>query len=299
MPSNSITIRRVSTAEEFENLESKWNTLFAQNHIQSAFLTWAWLFSWWTVYREGKELWIITAWQDKELVGILPLMLEEEKENGFTFQILRSLGSPQSDVGGALVKESELKIINAMSQHLIAQQKKWDVLELNYFREDDPVPRKIKMNLRQSGMASREKVYEHFYVPLEKNWEHLLSQLSRKFRKNLRRAARGTAKAGEVKLKHFAGEKINWAIFQEIIKINQYAPYPLLANSPKEQSFHKELQKYTVAKKILTVFILFVNAAPVAYEYGFVAKKRYEAWRAGYDTRFDSTVSVGNFYPKW
>lgn len=291
--SRNITTRRISTTKEFKELKQSWDALLAQNHIQSAFLTWAWLYAWWKIYKNEKKLWVITAWQEKELLGIFPLMLEDEKRKGFTFRILRSLGNPQSDVGGILIKDENQEAATALIQHLVDQKKKWDMLELNYFRQDDPMLALAKKHLHQSGMASREKSYKHFYIPLEENWEDLLSRLSRKFRKNLRRAARNAAKIGAIKLEHFSGEKINWEVFEKIININKYAHYPLLFNSPQEQAFHKELQQYPDAKNFLTVFVLSINGEAIAYEYGFLSQKRYEVWRAGYDTRFDQTISVG------
>ena len=298
MKKENIHIRHISTTEEFENLENPWSELLAENHIQSAFLSWEWLFSWWQVYDQEKELWLISAWQNEELVGIIPLMLQDEKTNGLNFRTLLPLGSPQCDVSGFLVKNMREEILFALSKYLLEQRKLWDTLALNHFAPNDPALAYLKIIFQKEGFKTREKVSEHYYLELNKNWEELLANLSRKFRKNLRRAARLAEGTGKVSLSHYSGDEVTWQIFQKIIDINQHARFPLIYQSPEEQSFHKELSERASKKDLISVFLLSIDNIPLAYEYGFTYKNRYEAWRAGYDMRFDPTISIGKLLSK-
>ena len=290
---NQLSTYRISTTEEFEKLQDAWGKLLEQSHAQSAFLTWEWLFSWWKVYNDTSTLWILTTWKNDELLGILPLGLYDTKKSGLNFRTLRPLGSPHVDVSGVLVKDQNEDVIESLCQYFVDHNKDWDILEINHYRQDDPVLFFLKSSLSQKGLISREKINDHFHVTLEGSWEELHSKLSRRFRKNLRRAARRSKESGEVTFEHFSGEKINWEVFKKIINVNQHSQYPLLFNSPREQAFHKELTEHAYTKKILTVFILSIDNIPLAYEYGFIYGHNYESWRAGYDTRNDPTISIG------
>ena len=291
--SQKLSTYHISTTEEFEKLKNIWGELLAQNHVQSAFMAWEWLFSWWKIYNETCQLWIVTTWKGEELLGILPLGLYNEKKRSIHFRTLRPLGCPQIDVSGVLVKDQNEDVLESLCQYLVDRHTDWDILELKYYRQDDPALVFFKSSLRQKGLSFREKTNNHFHISLEGSWAEYRPKLSRKFRKNLRRAARHAHESGEVAFEHFSGANITWQVFEKIIKVNQYTHYPLLFNSSREQAFHKELTKHTHTKEILTVFLLSIDKIPLAYEYGFIYKDRYESWRAGYDTRSDPIMSLG------
>ena len=296
--SATIRIHQISEKEEFLNLKDAWGNLFAQNYIQSAFLSWEWLYSWWEVYEDEQKLWIITAWNADELVGIVPLMYASEKRRGFSFNTLYPLGSPLCDVSGILLKDESEAVLRAMSDYLIQQKGDWDTLVFNNFRQDDFALVWIKSYLHDAGMKIREKSSDHFYIPLTGNWDEYLASLPRGFRKNIRRATRGSARKGEVSCLHFLGKNATWQVFQKIIKIDRYSKYPIIYQSDKEQAFHKLLFSYTPAKNKIELFFLEIDNIPVAYEYGFVQNGRYESWRASYDYRFDPKISIGTLLSK-
>ncbi|MCP4141126.1 MAG: GNAT family N-acetyltransferase [Chloroflexi bacterium] len=298
MKKENIHIRHIGTTEEFESLENAWSELLVQNHVQSAFLSWEWLFSWWKVYAQKKELWLISAWQNEELVGIIPLMLQDEEKSGFHFRTLFPLGSPHCDVTGVLVKNIREEILLALSKYLLEQKKLWDTLALNHFTPNDPALAYIKTIFQEEGLKTREKFSDHYYLELNETWEELHANLSRKFRKNLRRASRLAEGTGKVSMSHYSGSEVTWPTFQKIVDINQHARFPLIYQSPEEQAFHKELSERASKRDLVSIFLLSIDNIPLAYEYGFTYKKRYEAWRAGYDMRFDPAISIGKLLSK-
>jgi CelD/BcsL family acetyltransferase involved in cellulose biosynthesis len=288
---DEIQIRHISEETEFKTLKESWSSLLHQNHINDAFLTWEWLFSWWMVFKEGKQLWLITAWKKNKLVGIAPLMLEKRGKLGLNSKILCTLGTPMNDVGGLIIQDQDGKILDALIAYIMEQKKKWDILELTEFLVEGPEIKALKDAFNHPGFSIVEKNREHYYLPIETNWETYYESLSRKFRKNLRRAERNTEKLGTVKIKRYAGDQLAWEHFESIIDINQHAHYPRLYHSKREQDFLKELLKH--ASQWLNVYILTVDKDKIAYEYGFLYNDCFEDWRAGFDTRIDPSISVG------
>ncbi len=294
----AVEVRTIHETKEFERLEDQWNHLLAQNHTQSAFLTWEWLFSWWQVYEQGHKLWLVTAWREEELVGIIPLMLSNKQKYSLSFRMLRPLGSPHCDVSGIILKNNNEEVLALLSDFLVKQEQYWDILEFNRYAQDDPALKFIKGYFDKAGYKSRVKIYDHFYIPLKGKWDDYLANLSKKFREILRRSARRAAKIGEVSFQYFSGEEASWEIFQKIIEINRYSKYPIIYQSEKEQIFHKKLFTRMPGKGLLNIFLLEVDNIPVAYQYGFVQNKRYEPWRVAYDFRFPPRVSVGTLLYK-
>ncbi|MBT3321162.1 MAG: GNAT family N-acetyltransferase [Anaerolineae bacterium] len=293
-----ISIRKINSTEEFHSLEGDWGQLLAQNHVQSAFLSWEWLYSWWEIYNEGHELWLLTAWNNNELYGVMPLMISTEKRRGFSFRVLHPLGTPLGDASGFLLKDKSEAALFAMSNYLLQHKKDWDTLLLNNFTQSDIVLTWLKSYLNDKGMIKREKISEHFYIHLKGKWDEYSASLSSRFRKNLRRATRNAAKSGVVSFIYFPGKKAKWEVFQKIIKLDQYSKYPIIYQSIQEQEFHKKLFKRMQEKEQLVLFLLEINDIPLAYEYGFIQNGKYESWRASYDYRFDPKVSIGTLLSK-
>jgi CelD/BcsL family acetyltransferase involved in cellulose biosynthesis len=58
----------------FSRLRPLWNRLLRAGAASSAFLTFAWLFTWWCHLSAGRDLLIIAVWQDEKLAALAPLM---------------------------------------------------------------------------------------------------------------------------------------------------------------------------------------------------------------------------------
>jgi len=288
---NDIQIRHITDISEFKTLKGPWNALLKQNHINDAFLTWEWLFSWWKVFNKGKQLWLVTAWKSNQLVGIAPLMLERRGKLGLGSKILCTLGTPMNDVGGFIIQNQDMQILEDLIANILNQKKKWDILELTEFPIAGPEIESLKTAFDQPGFSIVEKDREHYYLPIETTWDEYYQGLSRKFKKNLRRAERNANKLGEVKIKHYAGNQLAWEHFESVININQHAHYSRLYNSKLEQDFLKEL--LGCASQWMNAYFLGIDNDQVAYEYGFLYNNSFEDWRAGFDTRVDPKISIG------
>jgi len=288
---DSIQIQHITETPEFKSLKDSWNALLEQNHINDAFLSWEWLFSWWKVFNQGKKLWLVTAWKSNQLVGIAPLMLEKRGKLGLGSKILCTLGTPMNDVGGFIIQNQDVQILEALICYIIEQRKKWDILELTEFPVDGPEIQAFESAFNHPGYSIVEKDREHYYLPIDTSWEEYYQGLSSKFRKNLRRADRNSSKLGTVKVKHIAGTRLSWEHFETIVDINQHVHFPRLYHSKLEQDFLKELLDR--ASKWINIYFLYIDDNPIAYEYGFLYNNSFEDWRAGFDTRIDPSVSVG------
>ncbi len=290
---STINIKQISDVGSFINLKDQWKQLLSESPTQSAFLSWEWLYAWWMVYGENKQLYLLTAWRESALVGIAPLMMEKRKKAGFGLKVLTSLGTPQSDIGGFIYGVNDTEVVDTLFKYLADHKNEWDMIELNEFLESCAERTSMKQIFSQIGMPMLEGINQHYFIPLEGNWESYKQNLPKKFRYNLGRAVRLAEEIGPVEFKHYTGTEMNEEVIQTIIEINRYSHYPRLYNLPVEQAFLKALSRQMAEVSWFGVYLLFVNKQPVAYEYGFHYNGRFEDWRAGFDTRMASNISIG------
>lgn len=288
-----IDIKRIGDVDSFANLKDQWKQLLSESTIQSAFLSWEWLYSWWQVYGERKQLYLLTAWRGSALVGIAPLMREKRKKLGIGLKVLTSLGTPQSDIGGFIYRANDTEVVDTLFKYLADHKNEWDMIELNEFLESCAERTVVKQVFSQSHTPILDDIHQHYHIPLEGNWESYKQNLPKKFRYNLGRAVRLAEEIGPVEFKHYTGREMNEELIQTIIQINRYSHYPRLYHLPFEQEFLKALSRQMAEVNWFGAYLLFVNNQPVAYEYGFHHNGRYEDWRAGFDTRMASNISIG------
>jgi CelD/BcsL family acetyltransferase involved in cellulose biosynthesis len=288
-----IHIKQISTAAEFEGLRINWNTLLENNYNNHVFLTWEFLFNWWKVYGATRQLFLITAWHGKQLIGIAPLMIENRKTFSLRHRVLCNLGVPDIDIGGFILQpeneQAPLEICSYIKKH----EKLWDIIDLREFLFKSTEIISLKRIFNKTGFAITESTGEHYFISIQNDWEIYNKQLSRKFRYNLRRALRLAEDIGAVTVKHYSGNQITWECFETIIEINRHAHFPRLSQSPIQQEFIRQLINQKNEKGLLNIYILSIGDRPVAYEYGFIYNGRFDDWRTGYDTDLPANISIG------
>ncbi|MCI0551105.1 MAG: GNAT family N-acetyltransferase [Anaerolineae bacterium] len=290
---SDIHIKQISDINFFAALKDPWQQLLSESPTQSAFLSWEWLYSWWKVYGEHKKLRLITAWRGSELAGIAPLMLEKKSKFGVGLRVLTSLGTPQSDVGGFIYRAGDSEIVDRLFDDLIRNKSEWDIIELNEFLGSCLERTAMKQKFLRDLSPMIDEIKQHYHIPLEGSWESYQKSLPKKFRYNLGRAVRLAEEIGPVECKHYTGENMDEEVIQTIVEINRHSHYPRLYNLPIEQTFLKTLAHQMADANWFGAYLLFVNNQPVAYEYGFHYNSRFEDWRAGFDTRLSSNISIG------
>lgn len=292
-----IEIRPIEDAKSFEHLRGLWNSLLQTNPIQDIFLTWEWLFAWWSHYGSGKELRLITAWIGEDLVGIAPLMLYEKKKYGYKFRVLCNLGTPDSDVGGFIIRNGEPQFVESICNYLAQNSKQWDALELNQFPQNNPDVSILTSTFKNARFAISARINQHFYIPFEGDWNIFINSRSKNLRHALKRSLKRAEETGKVSYKRFIGQDVNDQHLLTIFEINEYGQYPHVYRSQEEKAFLYELLKLMVDRDWLDVQFLYIDEIPVAYQFGFNYNNRFEDWRCGFDRRY-SKLSVGKILLK-
>ena len=184
----------VQTEEEFENLESGWNDLLEKSGSPSIFLTWEWMFTWWSYYSRQRKLFLVLFREGKNLVGIAPLLQEEEGKRGIKVQTLRFLGSDGpacSEFLDLIIAPGyEIKIHQRMAGFLQEYRFAWDRVILNPVSADGSHVHHLHRLASRAYLAESEKSLMCPYVKLPADWNQFLASLSPNFRQQIRACVR-------------------------------------------------------------------------------------------------------------
>jgi len=283
---SNILVRHIKDLNEFEKLRDDWKHLLEHYPEKTVFLTWEWLYAWWKHNQEGKALWLLTAWQENNLVGVAPLMLSKTKKHGMPFRLLQTLGTPNTDQSDFIAQNSDPEIVALFCQYILAQQDKWDAIELNEHKDEDANTHIITNALTGSGLITKINSNLHHHIEIKESWDIYLKSLSKNMRRDMEKCARHAKEKNTVELKCFRGANIRWEHFETFFEINKNGHFPEKYQSEKERAFHRELFEMMRDRNWIEIVILYLNEKPVAYEYGFNLNGRFEDWRTGYDTNY-------------
>jgi len=189
-----ISAELVQAEHEFEKLRSRWDDLLEKSASPSIFLTWEWLYTWWSHYQQKRKLFLVLFREGKELVGIAPLLQEEEAKGGVMVQTLRFLGSDGpacSEFLGLIITagyETEVyqRLINFLQEYKFA----WDRVVLNPISLEGSQVHYLYRLGSQVYLAELEKTLVCPYVKLPTDWSQFLTRLSPNFRQQVRASLR-------------------------------------------------------------------------------------------------------------
>jgi CelD/BcsL family acetyltransferase involved in cellulose biosynthesis len=139
----NIKLRIITSESEFETLKSRWNDLLRRSSSDNIFLTWEWMFSWWITFKEGKDLLILTAEKDGQLIGIAPFYRTRTIFFGMKPRVyIEFIGSTITSseyLDIITLQGMELEAVYALLTALFDEKKfQWDVLHITDMREDSP-----------------------------------------------------------------------------------------------------------------------------------------------------------------
>jgi CelD/BcsL family acetyltransferase involved in cellulose biosynthesis len=112
--------------EGFEGLESRWRHLAATMPEPSLFATYDWNRVWWACFGRGRQLHIVGAMRDDELVGIAPLCTARGLGGA---RVREFLGSEEADQGRLLLAAGH-ESVGAELARAALQDPGWDLLDL-------------------------------------------------------------------------------------------------------------------------------------------------------------------------
>jgi CelD/BcsL family acetyltransferase involved in cellulose biosynthesis len=187
-----LRVALVKDEESLLCLESEWDNLLTNCQANNIFLTWEWVNTWWKVYKQNFELYLIVV-RDKEanLVGIGPFKLARKKFLQLRdISVLEFLGSGV----GATPELLEIMVKNGCEEEvlslivsLIIEDKTVDIIDLHPYSSNARSRKFLESIFEEEKLNSCVMPYSLSpVVHLPQTWNEYYQKKSRNFRKKMK-----------------------------------------------------------------------------------------------------------------
>jgi peptidoglycan/xylan/chitin deacetylase (PgdA/CDA1 family)/CelD/BcsL family acetyltransferase involved in cellulose biosynthesis len=279
--------------DDLRVLSGEWNRLLAESCSDTIFLTWEWCEAWWKAYSEGRSLFVLSAWEGSELIGIAPLYAEKKRHWGKTWTHLRLIGagSGDSDYLDFFAKRGqEHSVVERFIVFLESSSRRWDWVEL------DGVPQTSLCLTALSGIAAQREwkfISENSAcasISLPRNWDDYLFGLRPRVRTKVRSALSYFEQDLSVAPTQCssASEIKTWLeqLFEVHTRRWKSTSKSGVFGNASRRSFYHDLSRSTLQQGWLAFHRLSWGERPLALQFGFHYHNRLYILQEGYDPAF-------------
>lgn len=282
-----LTVRCLTTPEEFANLRENWKDLLETGEIKTVFLSWEWLYTWWQNFGEDIALRLFTVWRGDRLAGIAPLMLIQKIKWGFKLRLLTNIAYHDPDISGFIVAKEDDEALSALCEAIRQTSGDWQVFELL----ETPVEQ-VNRILQQGCFSVSEYLVRtetnlHLFIPINTDWESYYESHHRKHKQGIRRKLTLIESEGKSwSFRRYIGSEVTQERLEEIFTINQFGNFPETYRTQKQREVHYQLVERMREPGYMDISFLDLDGIPIAFQYGFTSHGRFEGWRLGSDSRY-------------
>ena len=300
-----MDIKVIQKEGAFSSMKKEWNQLLEKSKSKSIYLTWEWLFTWWQVYGENRELFIVCILKDDELISILPLIKRNIKELGvFKQVVIEFLGTGEDEkdeVCSNLMEpiahpdfESE---INSVLLSFLADGKShnWDQLIFRCVRRNSLFMREINSDLISDKFFIKEVMTKKNGITnLNEGWDCFFSSLGQRTRKKIRRERRFLESQKDFSYRFLEDESELEGMLEAFIALSlkRWNGGGACA-SDKFIKFTKLVCFEYFKKGMLKLSLMEVDGKVIAGNLDYCFKDTIYGYQTTYDPEFNPKIGVG------
>lgn len=130
-----ITVEEIGSLQVLDSYKESWNALLQNSDTNVVFLTYEYCRSFWEVYGDEQELFVLIAKKDSEVIGIAPLTIRTVRWFGRSKRRVEFIGSQQSDYIDFIIPLGNEDVLRCFYQYLWSVRSRWDVISLEQIPE--------------------------------------------------------------------------------------------------------------------------------------------------------------------
>lgn len=302
--SAALTVRVVTSLEEFKGLAFEWERLLRTVPGHSVCLTWEWLYYWAKHYLSGDQLKILLVFDDcKRLIGIAPLYLRMTSVYGLiSVRELRLLGSETvcSSYLDLIVNEQHKPaVLRGLYEYLFGEARdRWDILTLSEMSAESSTIDEWNGLFDKAGKVG--EVVGTTCCPvirLPNDVETYRAGLGRNRRYTLQRKTKCLQRAGRMEYARATSPAEVDAAFESLVALHQER-WSTRANGgvfadDRSRQFHREVVQVLSERGRVSLDLLTLDGRPIAAIYGLVYGETYYFYLPGFDPTAVPKASPG------
>jgi len=289
----TIVVQRIEDPAAFQALREEWDELLAASLADSFFLTWEWLYAWWTHLAGDRRLFLLVARQGGRLVAIAPLSLRARRVAGvLPLRSVEFLGADRlsSDYLDVIVRRGwEADAIPALARYLADARL---ALELASVRRAGCAAAALSRALTQRRwrMLETPTAVCPFIDLSGHTWESYLGTLESKPRNDFLRLLKNLTKKFSVRLEPASSEPQRREFMVHLVRLHNLRWQNLGGSDALHTAdlvaFHDEVSRVTLERGWLRLFVLWLDGQPVASLYGFRYGRTFYFVQTGFDPAY-------------
>lgn len=284
----------------FEALRSEWDELLKLSPVNSLFLTWKWLRTWWQHLSEDRKLHIIIVRRANELIAIAPLCLRQGRLGYFlpicTFEFL-GVGYVGSDYPDLIIRPADEQLaVQALMAYLVKHR---SIIEFSHVLSDSRYMAAFSTLIQQQGwIVARKSTHVCPYINLSgHSWDSYLGSLGSSHRYNFRRRLKNLQKDfSDVQFELIRSEQQVPPAISKLIELHNHRWDERGGSSAFHRAsllnFHGDISRLAFREDCLRLYVLRLRGNVAAILYGFKYNNIFYYYQSGFDTEL-SRYSVG------
>lgn len=290
-----LTIQKITTLDGFRGLRHCWDDLLNGSSSNTIALTWDWLWAWWEVFGSDRELNILVAWDEDQIVAIAPLLKRVVQRYSFLeFARLEFLASGEAEeeeicseyLDFIIRRGREAEFVESITSYLRDNNEDWDEVLLTAVPGNSQNLRLINESadaeaLRVQAVSSDLALYLELPDTYSSFVEMLSPSLKREIRKDRRVLA---AKGHRFRVIDADGEFEEG--FDIMTRLHQSRwtsrGEPGVFSNSKFRAFHESVAGRLLDKDRLKLFVLEVAGEPIAALMAFTYQKKVLLYQSGF-----------------
>jgi CelD/BcsL family acetyltransferase involved in cellulose biosynthesis len=275
-------INVITDSRAFQELREEWNSLLDASGSWNPFLTWEWMWSWWTHLRETATLHVITVREDRQLIAIAPLMMVRR---GLSQRLeFIGIGAAGADYLDLIVRKGhEAAALESLSRHFDQQQV---ALHLDHL---PPNPLAAALSLTGWNVIETSPDVCPYIDLSGHTWDSYLSSLGPSHRANFRRRRRGLEAKFTLSFTPVVSQDDRRRATDGLFLFHDQrwscGGSTAFSTTPL-RGFHQDLTRNALESGWLRMYAVSLNDKLAATMYGFARDGRFYFYQHGYDAAY-------------
>jgi CelD/BcsL family acetyltransferase involved in cellulose biosynthesis len=283
------SVEIVDRLPEFEALRLSWNELLHASAANRPFLTWEWLFAWWTSLRGRSRLKLFVVRAGDQLLAVAPLRVTGGGLTWFSSLEFIGTGFAGSDYLDLIVRRGfETEALEALAGSIEAQGL---ALRLTHLPPASLASR-LARRLGTDGWGCRET--PSGVCPLIRlaghTWDSYLASRGSAHRANVRRRLRTAVGVLDVRFERVGSAPQRLEVLKALAAFHEERftgnTRSTAFQTPDLQAFHRDATARALDAGWLRLYALYLNGEMAGAMYAFSYDQRFYFYQHGYDERF-------------
>lgn len=288
----TYTVSVVKDDSAFKALEGEWNDIFMRSGMTNPFLSYDWMYSWWSAYCDSGKLNILIVRKNGYAVAIVPFIYK----SSMFFKWFEFIASDRSDYLGFISDQPTDRILNMVLMQLAECGQRWDFVKLANMDLEDPGYVSLFQLVEERRVKFLSRVYSVApFLSIEGGWELYLKERGHDFLKKIKKKEARLLKKGKVEVvssqEHICHDPRIGDVF-ETAKVIEMRGWKYKEGNPRIQTdrhsetFFKDFLARFSERGWLKAWFVIMDDMPIAYAFNFLVGKKVYAYNSSYDERF-------------